>query len=282
MGTEAENLERAQAHYAKFRAGDVAAGVQLFAEDVVYVQPGDGGLSGTLHGREAVQKHIEHVKTRGLRNQPQQWFASGDRVLLLTHISVQGEEFTAVDVMEFEGDHVAHFESVTDTAVMDRLYPRSDAGRADDTAPNDPPAPAPAPASATRLDHVAFNVRDLETSVDWYRRMLDASVVSEVQRDAEPFSIVTVEVAGVRIDLGPRAGMQPSPIAGATPAEVTRSTGITHIALAVDDLDGEVLRLERRGVRFVSAPKLDPVSGCRYAWLVDPDGNHIELLQRQP
>lgn len=280
MGTEAENLARAQSHYATFRTGDVAGGVHLFAEDVVYIQPGEGGLSGTLHGRDAVQRHIETVKTRNLKNQPQQWFAAGPRVLLLTRIGVEGEEFTAVDVMTFEGDEVAHFESVTDTAVMDRIYPRES---------GDPHEPRETRADATEqqplvgtLDHVAFNVRDLDASVDWYQRMLGAQVVSEVQRHAAPFSIVTVEVAGIRIDLGSRPDMQESALAGATPAEVTRSTGITHLAVLVDDLAHAHELLEARGVRFVGAPKFDEVSGCRYAWLVDLDGNHVELLERRP
>lgn len=266
MGTEAENLARAQNAYAIFRTGDVAGGARLFAEDVVYVQPGEGGLSGTLHGREAVIEHITAVKARKLRNQPQQWFAAGSRVLLLTRISVLNESFNAVDVLTFEGDEVVRFESITDTVIMDRMYPRTGATKAG--------------APPRHLDHVAVNVHDLDASVEWYRRMLDAVVVSEAQRESTPFSIVTVEVASLRIDLGSRPGMQRSALAGAAPADVTGTTGITHIALAVDDLSREYERLTTRGVQFVSAPKLDEVSGCRYAWLVDPDGNHIELLER--
>lgn len=266
MATEADNLARAQQAYATFRTGDLAGGVQLFAEDVVYVQPGQGALSGTLHGRDAVLQHIARVKTRRLRNQPQQWFATGDRVLLLTRISVEDEVFSAVDVMSFAGGEVVHFESVTDTAVMDRLYPRTES--------------VTESFALGRLDHVAFNVQNLSASVEWYTRMLDADIVSEVQSDAAPFSIVTVEFAGIRVDLGSRPHMRKSPLAGSTPAEVTMTTGITHIAVAVEDIQQSYERLHARGVRFVSTPKPDPVSGCRYAWFADLDGNYIELMER--
>jgi catechol 2,3-dioxygenase-like lactoylglutathione lyase family enzyme/ketosteroid isomerase-like protein len=266
MGTEAENLARAQEAYTYFRAGDLARGVQLFSEEVTYVQPGVGGLSGVLRGRDAVQQHIAKVKEKKLRNRPQQWFASGSRVLLLTQISVQGETFTAVDVMTFEGNEVVHFESVTDTAVMDRVYPRR------------PELSLPLPAA--RLDHIAINVRNLDESVAWYQEMLGAVVVSDAQRNVEPFSIVTVEFAGTRIDLGSRNAMEVSALAGATPAEVTQVTGITHIAVAVDDLQRAYDQLAARGVQFVGTPKLDKSSGARYGWLIDLDGNHIELLQR--
>ena len=57
--------------------------------------------------------------------------------------------------------------------------------------------------------------------------------------------------------------------------------GIARIALATDDLDGDVERLTAAGVRFLSRPAAMPASGTRVRFVCfeDPDGSVLELVE---
>jgi lactoylglutathione lyase len=58
--------------------------------------------------------------------------------------------------------------------------------------------------------------------------------------------------------------------------------GYSHVAFTVDDLEGTVSRLEEQGVEIALAPKTMTVEGHDYriAFVVDPDGYRIELVER--
>jgi len=256
-----DNIARVREANLLFRDGDMDGGMQLFAEDVVYVQPGRSVLSGVKHGRDAVRAHIEQVKAAGLSNTPQRWFVLDDQVLTLTTIRVHGHEFTAVDILTFRDGQVVRFESVTDTSVMERVY-----GIRPDAEP--------------RLEHIGMNVRDVEASAAWYREVLGAREVGR-EVTASGLRIVTVEFAGVLLDLGSRDGIRPHPRAGAGPAAATTLTGFSHIGLVVEDCAATVAELRGRGVEFVSEPALNSDGTVTFAWFVDPDGNHLELLSRR-
>ena len=58
--------------------------------------------------------------------------------------------------------------------------------------------------------------------------------------------------------------------------------GIARIALASDDLDGDVAKLTAAGVRFLSKPvSMPPSSGTRVRFVCfqDPDGTVLELVE---
>lgn len=57
------------------------------------------------------------------------------------------------------------------------------------------------------------------------------------------------------------------------------STGDFMIDYAVDDMDAFVARLNAKGVAILK--RTDDSSG-RFAWLLDPEGNKIELWQPKP
>lgn len=57
--------------------------------------------------------------------------------------------------------------------------------------------------------------------------------------------------------------------------------GITHICIAVTDLDAEYVRLVAAGMLFNSAPQ-DVPGLCRAVYGRDPDGNLIELIEPDP
>jgi catechol 2,3-dioxygenase-like lactoylglutathione lyase family enzyme len=57
--------------------------------------------------------------------------------------------------------------------------------------------------------------------------------------------------------------------------------GIARIALASDDLDGDMTRLQQAGVEFLSAPAPVTMGGntSRFVCFADPDGTIVELVQ---
>lgn len=56
------------------------------------------------------------------------------------------------------------------------------------------------------------------------------------------------------------------------------ATGISHLAFTVEDLDKMHFNLSAVGVRFLSAPQLT-AGGYRVCFMLDPEGNHIELVE---
>lgn len=63
MGTQ-ENVELIRRGYEAFDAGDVATLRELFAEDAVWYVAGNGVLSGTKQGREAILAYFGELATR--------------------------------------------------------------------------------------------------------------------------------------------------------------------------------------------------------------------------
>jgi lactoylglutathione lyase len=57
--------------------------------------------------------------------------------------------------------------------------------------------------------------------------------------------------------------------------------GYNHICFMVDDLDEVIARLAARGVTL-TRPKKIGVDGNAQAWIEDPDGHRIELMQLMP
>ena len=57
--------------------------------------------------------------------------------------------------------------------------------------------------------------------------------------------------------------------------------GIARIALATDDLDGDMARLKSKGVEFLSGPATVELAGqpaTRFVCFEDPDGTILELV----
>lgn len=55
------------------------------------------------------------------------------------------------------------------------------------------------------------------------------------------------------------------------------STGSHMINYAVDDLDAFLKRIEAKGVKVLKRDDSDP--NGRFAWILDPEGNKLELCQ---
>jgi lactoylglutathione lyase len=137
-------------------------------------------------------------------------------------------------------------------------------------------------AIVARLDHVGLAVADLETALSWFCDVFGLVPELSLRVDALDLSIEMLihPTLGYRLELLHRlgsGGRKP-----ATPGEAALREGYGHVAFDVTDLDTGYDRAVARGARPVMPPGPSPEPGVRMAFVADPEGNLIELLQRPP
>ena len=139
-----------------------------------------------------------------------------------------------------------------------------------------------------RVSHVGVCVAELERSLAFYRdglgfrerRRLEVSgEETETLLGVGGVDLVAVflERDGVQLELlhyrspGHRGAGEPRPM---------NALGLTHLSLAVDDLDAVVATLERAGARVLRATRVhNPELGAYAIFVTDPDGTRIELVE---
>ncbi|WP_405866590.1 VOC family protein [Streptomyces sp. NBC_00005] len=135
----------------------------------------------------------------------------------------------------------------------------------------------------SRFDHVGISVPDLEAAVRWYRQALHLT-------EERAFSVPGTDLRGVmlchhsghRVELLHRPSAAPGPVADG-PLEAAGTLGYGHLCLAVDtpgEVDAEFARLVAAGAGIRMSPRPAPRPGARMAFVSDPYGNLIELIDR--
>ena len=119
------------------------------------------------------------------------------------------------------------------------------------------------------LNHVGVRIRDLDASLAFYTGALGAKVVDEAYIPAGRTDCVHLQIADGLVEL-----LRPAD----PPPDAT--FGLDHIGFMTDDLDGEHERLSGRGRVFSVPPKVAGSGRGRLAFLSDPSGVRVELLQR--
>jgi lactoylglutathione lyase len=109
----------------------------------------------------------------------------------------------------------------------------------------------------TGLAHIAIRSRDLEASVRFYTEQLVYLRLTDDQY----------------IEIFPNGEGDSAP--------ASQSVGMNHYCISVANLDTTVAELERRGVVMTRGITLG-LDGNRQAWLADPDGVRIELMEMAP
>ena len=131
-----------------------------------------------------------------------------------------------------------------------------------------------------RFDHVGVNVGSLDGMRDWYVGALGLEVEFEFALDAFEFSGAMLRSPeGWRVELLHRIGNNAG-IAVDRPMDAALTRGLGHLALTVDDLEATYQRLLAAGAATRMPPSQSPEPGVRIAFVADPEGNLIELLDR--
>lgn len=124
------------------------------------------------------------------------------------------------------------------------------------------------------IGHLALKVRDLDKSLDFWRDRVGFQEMDRLRRDDG-----TTWLVYLRITDGQYLELFPGAATAQAPGE--EANGVLHICLDIEDLDVEIARLEQAGVKIVS-PIKGGIDNNRGAWIHDPDGNRIELMEMHP
>jgi lactoylglutathione lyase len=120
----------------------------------------------------------------------------------------------------------------------------------------------------TDLGHTAFAVHDIDASLAFYAKLGLAESFRLNHSDGS-LMLVYLHIAGDRfLELFP-GGPEPS---------ADRPHSFQHICLLTDDLLAAVEQLRANGVAIEQEPK-QGLDHNLQAWIRDPDGNAIELMQ---
>ena len=117
------------------------------------------------------------------------------------------------------------------------------------------------------LKHVSFLTADADAVIAFYTS-LGARVHQDLMTSDGLRRVVLGFVGGGKLQFFQAAGESPRPHSGWQ----------EHIALHLDNLEASLEPLRQRGVTFSRELTLSP-SGNRMAFVLDPDGRQVELLQ---
>lgn len=125
-----------------------------------------------------------------------------------------------------------------------------------------------------KLGHVAFRVRDVEASIRWYAEAFGARELYRANRDDGSVQLVYIELAPDHLIEFFPGGKNPIE----TPAD---PLGYAHTCLLVDDLEASLAHLAGIGVHPEAPPRTGR-AGQKLAFVADPDGNRLELMEVPP
>ncbi len=118
------------------------------------------------------------------------------------------------------------------------------------------------------LNHVGGRIQDLDASLAFYTG-LGAEVVDRLFMTSSRVNRVHIQIATGLVEL--LHNEEPDPDA---------TYGLNHVGFMTDDLDADYARLIALGYAELSSPRVAGSGQGRLAFLADPNGVRIELLQR--
>jgi lactoylglutathione lyase len=128
-----------------------------------------------------------------------------------------------------------------------------------------------------RLLHTMIRVRDLKKSLDFYTRLLGMKLLRQKDYPSGEFTLAFVgygdEASDAVIELTHNWGQT-------EPYDL--GTGFGHVAIGVPDIHATCDRLAAEGVNIPRPPGPMKHGGSVIAFIEDPDGYKIELIEKKP
>jgi ketosteroid isomerase-like protein len=124
MGAQ-ENKQVAEDAYRAFGNGDAAGAMQNMEDSIVWTTRGDNALTGTYNGKQEVGELWGKLAGKEFSTSPHDFIAEGDKVVVLTTVTLAGESVEGADVLTYnaEGRLVA-FDTVGDPTVANKVFPK--------------------------------------------------------------------------------------------------------------------------------------------------------------
>ena len=144
---------------------------------------------------------------------------------------------------------------------------------------------------ATRFDHVAVTVSDLDRSLRFYRDLLGLKQVGAHDLEGETISrmagkegvrmkvvrLICPETPGIHVDL--QQYLEPQ---GKLSDSKLGDIANSHFSVVVDDIGKAYAELKAKGVTFISSPvnfDLEDAGKIGCVFFLDPDGYVLELTE---
>ena len=124
------------------------------------------------------------------------------------------------------------------------------------------------------VGHVAIKVKDLDRSLDFYINKLGFPEMMRLKKDDGSVWLVYLRITDEQY-------LEVFPGADGDRAPGWDANGMNHMCLTVDNIDPVLAQIKAKGLSLL-LPLKTAVDGNRQAWLEDPDGNRIELMEMAP
>lgn len=121
-----------------------------------------------------------------------------------------------------------------------------------------------------KIGHLAFVVADMKKAFDFYIGGLGMTHAFSLEREGKPWIEYLRLGDGQFIELF-YAGENYQPNPGS----------YLHLCIEVDDCEAAVKEAAERGIEILTPPRQGSDNNIQ-AWIRDPDGNRIELMQISP
>jgi ketosteroid isomerase-like protein len=124
MGAQ-ENKQAAEDAYRAFGAGDAEGAMENIDDSVTWTAQGDNALTGTYNGKQEVGELWGKLAGKSFSTEPHDFIAEGDRVVVLTTVTIEGEASENADVLTYNGEgKLIAFDTRGDPAVSNRVFPK--------------------------------------------------------------------------------------------------------------------------------------------------------------
>lgn len=130
-----------------------------------------------------------------------------------------------------------------------------------------------------KFDHVGLSVQNLELEQAFYAKAFEMTTVEEAVNmpEAQIRTMILSNENGLKIELIERQNSQAQEFEDAYDGANTQ--GYFHWALNVKNLDEIFVKMLNFGAKAVQEPQDAMKKGAKFAYVKDPEGNLIELIQ---
>ncbi|HEX3012067.1 MAG TPA: VOC family protein [Syntrophomonadaceae bacterium] len=121
-----------------------------------------------------------------------------------------------------------------------------------------------------KLAHTGIVVGDCERSAQFYKQVLGCEYIEDFENDS-------TRIIFLRLENGILELIQHKDVA----AEYRQAGPIDHLALAVKNIDTEVLRLKKLGIPCLFEEPKEVLKGKRIMFFSGPDGERLEFIEEE-
>ena len=127
--------------------------------------------------------------------------------------------------------------------------------------------------TVSSIAHVAIRVKDVERTLDFYVRQLGMREMMRLDRDGRLW-LLYLRITDTQF-------LEVFPEGVGERAADRDAVGFNHMCLEVADIDVALRELAAAGVPLIREKQMG-ADGNWQAWIEDPDGHRIELMQMMP